>query len=143
MVPSPSAATAAAAGRAPDVAAGARSEPAAGTARLLLALVFTGGFSSLAIELAGSRLLAPYFGTSLYIWAVLVGLILLYLTAGYFIGGRLGDRHPRPMLLFQLVAWAAFITGLIPVIARPILAFSAVGFADLDAGVFLGSLFAV
>ncbi len=143
MVPSPSAATAAAAGRAPDVAAGARSEPAAGTARLLLALVFTGGFSSLAIELAGSRLLAPYFGTSLYIWAVLIGLVLLYLTAGYFIGGRLGDRKPSPSILFQLTAWAGFLTGLIPLAARPILRLSSEGFANLDAGVFLGSLFGV
>jgi len=102
--------------------------------------VFLSGFTSLAIELAGSRLLAPYFGTSLYIWAVLVGLILLYLTAGYFIGGRLGDRHARPMLLYQLTAWAAFITSIIPLLARPILSFSAIGFANLDAGVFLGSL---
>ena len=111
--------------------------------RLLLPLVFVSGFTSLAIELAGSRLLAPYFGTSLYIWAVLVGLILLYLTAGYFIGGRLGDRKPSPFVLFQLTAWAAFITGIIPLIARPILSFSSEGFANLDAGQFLGSLFGV
>lgn len=101
------------------------------------------GFTSLAIELAGSRLLAPYFGTSLYIWAVLVGLVLLYLTVGYLIGGKLGDRRPEPALLFQLTAWAAFITGLIPLVAKPILSFSSVGFANLDAGVFLGSLFGV
>ncbi len=110
---------------------------------LLKPLVFLSGFTSLSIELAGSRLLAPYFGTSLYIWAVLVGLILLYLTAGYFAGGRLGDRHPKPQLLFQLTAWAAFITGIIPLIARPILSFSSEGFANLDAGLFLGSLFGV
>ncbi|MBV9121130.1 MAG: fused MFS/spermidine synthase [Chloroflexi bacterium] len=113
------------------------------SARLLRLLVFLGGFTSLAIELAGSRLLAPYFGTSLYIWAVLVGLVLLYLTAGYFIGGRLGDRRPDARLLFQLTAWAGFMTGIIPIIARPILGFSAVGFANLDAGVFLGSLVGV
>jgi predicted membrane-bound spermidine synthase len=106
-------------------------------------LVFTGGFTSLSIELAGSRLLAPYFGTSLYIWAVLVGLVLLYLTAGYFLGGRLGDRHPEPRLLFKLTAWAGFITGIIPIVAKPILSFSAEGFANLDAGVFLGSLVGV
>jgi predicted membrane-bound spermidine synthase len=116
-----------------------RSQPLA----LLRPIVFLSGLTSLAIELAGSRLLAPYFGTSLYIWAVLVGLVLLYLTAGYFIGGRLGDRNPRPEVLYQLTAWAAFLTGLIPLASKPILGFSAVGFANLDAGVFLGSLFAV
>lgn len=112
-------------------------------ASLLLPLVFLSGLTSLAIELAGSRLLAPYFGTSLYIWAVLVGLILLYLTAGYFIGGRLADKHPDPLLLFRLTAIAAFLTGIIPLVARPILGFSSIGFANLDAGVFLGSLVGV
>ncbi|MHB8620276.1 MAG: spermidine synthase [Chloroflexota bacterium] len=110
---------------------------------LLLAVVFVGGMSSLAIELAGSRLLAPYFGTSLYIWAVLLGLILLYLTAGYFIGGRLADRHPSDRVLYQLTAWAGLITGIIPIISRPILGFSSIGFANLDAGIFLGSLVGV
>src|SRR5438132_9738343 len=114
-------------------------DPKPQTLALLRPIVFLSGLTSLAIELAGSRLLAPYFGTSLYIWAVLVGLILLYLTAGYFIGGRLADRYPAPTTLFQLTAWAAFITGVIPLIARPILSFSAIGFANLDAGVFLGS----
>ena len=42
-----------------------------------------------------------------------------------------------------LAAWAGVITGIIPLIARPILGFSSVGFANLDAGVFLGSLFGV
>ncbi len=110
---------------------------------LLLILVFVSGMSSLAIELAGSRLLAPYFGTSLYIWAVLVGLILLYLTAGYFIGGRLADRRPSITLLFQITAWAGLLVGFIPILSRPILSFSAVGFASLDAGIFLGSLVGV
>ena len=102
-----------------------------------------GGFSSLGVELAGSRLLAPYFGTSLYIWAVLIGLVLLYLTAGYFVGGRLADRRPSFRLLLGLTAWAGFAIGLIPIVARPILSLSSLGFASLNAGVFLGSLVGV
>src|SRR6266571_3901518 len=62
--------------------------------RLLLPLAFTGGLASLGIEFAAARLLAPFFGQSLFIWGTLIGLILIYLTIGYYAGGRLADRRP-------------------------------------------------
>ena len=111
--------------------------------RLLLPLVFISGMASLAVEFGASRLLAPYFGTSLYVWGVLIGLVLVYLSAGYVIGGRVADRHPRPEVLYQLTAWAGLWIGIIPLVSYPILLASQQGFKDLSVGLVAGTLFAV
>jgi spermidine synthase len=111
--------------------------------RLLLPLVFVGGMSSLAVEFGAARLLAPYFGTSLYVWGVLIGLVLIYLSIGYVLGGRLADRMPRADLLFQLTAWAGLWIGLIPLVSYPILQASQRGFATLSVGLVAGTLVAV
>src|SRR5579859_5036553 len=88
---------------------------------LLILMVFVSGACSLAVELTASRLLAPYFGTSLFVWANLIGLILLYLTIGYYAGGRLADRYPRATVLYVLTTIAALLIASIPMIAEPIL----------------------
>ena len=111
--------------------------------RLLLPLVFISGMVSLGVEFGASRLMAPYFGTSLYVWGVLIGLVLVYLSLGYVIGGRLADRHPRETLLFQLTALAGIWIGLIPLVSYPLLLASQRGFATLSAGLVLGTLLAV
>ncbi len=109
----------------------------------LIVLVLVAGAASLSIEFAASRLLAPYFGTSLFVWANLIGLILLYLTIGYYAGGRIADRYPRPVVLYSLTAVSALLTSLIPVISRPILSWSQSAFATYSIGVFYGSLVSV
>ncbi len=108
--------------------------------RILAGIVFIGGICSIAIETSASRLVGPYFGTSTFIWANLIGLTLLYLTLGYFIGGRLADRHPSPTLLFVLTAIAGASVALIPTLSRPILEVSLDAFDDVAVGAFYGSL---
>ena len=110
---------------------------------MLHVLVFVSGLTVLGCELTASRLLAPYFGTSLFIWANVIGLILLYLTAGYWIGGRLSDRAPIRAALYHACAFAAIFIGLVPYLARPILWFSSYGFASVSLGIFWGSLLGV
>jgi len=99
--------------------------------------------ASLGVEFGASRLLAPYFGTSLYVWGVLIGLILIYLSAGYVIGGRMADRHPREEVLYQITAWAGLWIGVIPLVSYPILLASQQGFKELSVGLVAGALFAV
>ncbi|HXX78767.1 MAG TPA: fused MFS/spermidine synthase [Ktedonobacteraceae bacterium] len=110
---------------------------------LLIVLVFVAGACSLAVELSASRLLAPYFGTSLFVWANLIGLILLYLTIGYYLGGRIADRYPRPEVLYTLTIIAAFLISIIPFLSKPILQWSQSSFATYSVGVFYGSLISV
>ncbi len=111
--------------------------------RYLLAAVLIGGISSLGIELSASRLLAPFFGTSQLIWANVIGLTLIYLTIGYHLGGRLADRRPEERLLGLILLAAGLFTAIIPLLARPILQWSASAFSSFSVGVFLGSLFGV
>jgi predicted membrane-bound spermidine synthase len=110
---------------------------------LLLLTVFTGGMTSLGVELAASRLLDPYFGNSLIIWAVLIGTVLLYLTVGYYIGGKWADRSPHYHVMYQITAWSAFLVGVVPFVARPVLLWSVQGFAEYSAGILAGSLLGV
>src|SRR5436190_197681 len=106
-------------------------------------LVFVGGICTLGIELTASRLLAPYFGTSQLIWANVIGLTLLYLTAGYTIGGRWADRNPSLGLLCAIIAVGGASAAVIPVLAHPILKWSLSAFSSYSVGVFLGSLLGV
>ena len=111
--------------------------------RFLNLLVFTAGLVTLGVELAGSRLLDPWFGNSLIVWANLIGLILLYLAAGAWLGGRVADRSPHAETLFRLTAWGAGAVGLIPVLSRPLLALAADAFDAYNAALLIGSFLAV
>jgi len=88
------------------------------------ALVFAGGMVTLGAELSASRLIAPYFGTSIVVWSSLIGLILIALALGNWAGGRIADRAPRLDLLLHIVLGGALLIGLAPLYTRPVLAAS-------------------
>lgn len=111
--------------------------------RYLYFVVFASGMTTLAIELTASRLLGSVFGTSNLVWASIIGLILIYLTAGYFVGGRWADRSPYPETMYKILVWGAFTAGLAPLIARPVLRMAADAFDHLAVGVLFGSFTAV
>jgi spermidine synthase len=107
--------------------------------RLLYVTVFFAGLTTLALEMSASRLLGNYFGTSNLVWASIIGLILIYLTAGYFLGGTWADRSPKFSTLYQILIWSGLVIALIPVIARPVLRLAADAFDTLELGVLFGS----
>lgn len=111
--------------------------------RYLYFTVFISGLVTLAVELSASRLIDPYFGTSNLIWATLIGLILLYLSVGYTLGGRWADRSPRAEVLYRIITWAAFLIGLVPFVAHPVLSLAVTGMADFNAALLVGSFVAV
>ncbi len=111
--------------------------------KILFYGVFISGMVTLAAEMATGRLLGNYFGTSNLIWASIIGLILIYLTVGYFVGGKWADRSPKFETLFSILAWGAFTTSLVPFIARPILKLAADAFDQLWIGNLIGSFLVV
>src|ERR687893_636345 len=73
----------------------------------LLAAVFLSGGVLLGVEMAASRVLAPYFGNSLFVWGALIGVVLTGLSVGYWAGGALADRLPAARLLFAVIGLGA------------------------------------
>lgn len=89
---------------------------------LLLPTIYVNAFLTgavvMAFEMLGSRYLNPYFGSGIHTWAALISSVLAALSIGYFIGGWLADKFPRPALLGCCIIIAAVYMMLVPVIAE-------------------------
>src|ERR671921_2631587 len=84
-------------------------------------VVFVAGAVLLGVELAASRVLAPYFGNSLFVWGALIGVVLTGLSVGYYLGGALADRLPSPWLLAATMVLGALLVLAIPAVDEPVL----------------------
>jgi predicted membrane-bound spermidine synthase len=76
---------------------------------VLEVVVFICGAAVMIFELTGSRVLAPYVGTSIFVWSSLIGVILGSLSLGYWWGGRVADRRPTPQALSLVILGAAVL----------------------------------
>jgi MFS family permease len=106
-------------------------------------LAFVVGAASLGAEIAAARLMAPWFGASTIVWANTIATVLVSLSVGYFIGGRLADRDPSPAGLAKVVLAAAVLLAIVPFIANPFLRVSVEALDSVSAGAFVGSLLGV
>jgi spermidine synthase len=81
---------------------------------ILVIMAFTAGAAVMIIELAAIRILAPWFGSSLYTWTGLIGVILTAMSAGYYAGGWLADKKTSYLVLANILAAAALFICAIP-----------------------------
>jgi spermidine synthase len=86
----------------------------------LLVSVFVSGAVVMALELLGSRLLAPVFGDSIYVWGSLIGVVLAALSSGYYLGGKIADKRPDLQTLSLVVFLAGILVLALPTLARPV-----------------------
>jgi spermidine synthase len=105
--------------------------------------VFVVGSASLGSEIAAARLLAPYFGASTTVWANTIATVLVALSIGYWLGGKLADRHPLQRHMSALVLVASVGLAAVPFVARPFLDVAVSALSNISAGAFLGSLVGV
>jgi spermidine synthase len=82
--------------------------------------VFVCGAVLLALEIVGSRVVAPYFGSSIFVWGSLISTFLAGLTIGYYVGGFLADRRPRLLAMAVLILIAGVLVVILPVVAPPV-----------------------
>ena len=82
------------------------------------------------VEMCSSRLMAPFFGTSITIWTTIIGSTMIALTAGYYLGGIIAERAPRASLLGTLLFFAAVFVIFLPYITQPVMEITLDRFAE-------------
>ena len=82
-------------------------------------LAFGGGFVIMSLELLGGRVLAPYFGGSIYVWGSIITVFMLALSAGYLLGGYLSLKRPNLQKLGLILIVAGVLVCPLVLIAEP------------------------
>ena len=105
---------------------------------LLEATSFLCGAGVMVLEMTGSRLVAPFFGTSLIVWTALIGVIMASLCAGNWAGGLLADRRPERRVLAKIILLSAACTGCLAWAGNAVLSF----LGGLNLNLYLASVLA-
>lgn len=113
----------------------------------LFAIAFVSGMSVMALEITASRVVAPYFGASIFVWTNVIGIILVSLAVGYIVGSKLAkEGKANERVLSRLIVTAALLALIVPLVARPFSQFLVVDLFVRGSGivtVFVGSFFAI
>src|SRR3989344_3582806 len=109
------------------------------TNRILTSTVFIVGTTTMILELAGSRIVAPYFGTTIFTWTSLIGVILGSLSIGYWLGGKLADRKVSLRILSILLFANSLLCLCIYFLSNEILHFIFLHFKQISSGALVSS----
>ena len=103
---------------------------------------FLCGAAIMGVEIASSRFMAPYFGSSMITWTIIIGVIMVAMSIGNLLGGHLADHHDPAQRLYQLILAAALWIAMIPLLGKYLVAAIAVGAVALFPGdaILVGSL---
>lgn len=104
---------------------------------LLLTVAFFEGAAVMVIELLGAKIVAPFYGTSLYVWASVLGVTLAALASGYYLGGWLSQKYNSEYPLYLVLGIGGILTVLAPQLAPSIMV------ATSDLGIRAGSFISV
>ena len=104
----------------------------------LFIVSFVEGGAVMAVELVGAKIVGPFYGNSLYVWAAVLGLTLGGLTSGYFLGGAISKKYPCKRTLYAIMLVSAALVGLMPWTAN--LVMEATLGLELRAGITLSCL---
>ena len=108
---------------------------------LIYIVVFICGMSTMGVELTASRLLAPFIGSSIYVWTNIIGVFLISLSIGYFLGGRYSDKHPNEKNFYYFSLIAGVLIGIIPIISSVILERASFSLTSISSSDFYISFF--
>ena len=100
--------------------------------------VFATGMIVMIIEMVGARILAPFFGNSIFVWTSIIGVILASLSFGYYYGGRLADIYPKYRYFGLIILLSGCLVGLVAVFKQ--LALSSTMLLGIKLGSVVGSL---
>ena len=87
----------------------------------ILTIGFLLGVALMGVEMAAIRMMTPYFGSGIEIWACMISTVMLSLMAGYYLGGMVADRAPRSNVLGYFVLAAGVFLLAVPMFAAPML----------------------
>ena len=89
--------------------------------KLLFVLAFVEGGAVMCVELAGAKILSPFFGTSIYVWASVLGITLTALMSGYYLGGYISSNYKKKEIVFWLMFTGGVLILLTPLISGIVL----------------------
>ncbi|MFZ2621206.1 MAG: fused MFS/spermidine synthase [Minisyncoccia bacterium] len=89
--------------------------------KIILSIAFVSGMAITAMEISASRLLAPYFGTSLFVWTNIISVVLLALSIGYYFGGKMSEKNPDLSFLFRIILSAGLLCIFSPLLIQLLL----------------------